>query len=114
VVKTTGLFVTHGDQTGEKADTLSSNVTSKSHQGNAVWRCWLLTLPNHQAQTHQNRQRLHRLFVTSLTLVQLSPLVVAYMSTMVNAIAGDVVRMSQPLVAMMVLAAAPSHTLSAI
>jgi len=33
---------------------------------------------------------------------------------MVNAIAGDVVRMSQPLVAMMVLAAAPSHTLSAI
>ena len=93
--------MTHWDQTGERADTLGSNVTSMIRQGNVVWRCWLLTLPN-------------LLFVTSLTLVQTSPLVVVSVSPKENVIAGDVVRLSQPLAVRTALAAALSYTLSAI
>ena len=66
-----------------------------------VWRCWLLTLPS-------------LLFVTSLTLVQTSPLVVVSVSPKENVIAGDVVRLSQPLAVRTALAAALSYTLSAI
>ena len=93
--------MTHWDQTGERADTLGSNVTSMIRQGNVVWRCWLLTLPN-------------LLFVTSLTLVQTSPLVVVSVSQKENVIAGDVVRLSRPLAVRTALAAALSYTLSAI
>ena len=93
--------MTHWDQTGERADTLGSNVTSMIRQGNVVLQCWLLTLPN-------------LLFVTSLTLVQTSPLVVVSVSRKENVIAGDVVRLSQPHAVRTALAAALSYTLSAI